>query len=200
MLRFRNFFLILLFATVACLPRPSRAAIEPTYDLSSLCFMSTDCVEVELVRHHYPGQEEWKDTFTATVLASLEGKYQAKDQIAISNYPLWLYQPTRTGMRCILFLTRQNLQLSQDASLPLVDMLLIDSHGRVRRYFQVINPGPMRAEGYRFDNQTGQVQESDATEQKYPTLAEERALIAAKWVAAKKLKAPPYQVLHHTER
>ena len=37
-------------------------------------------------------------------------------------------------------------------------------------------------------------------EQKYPTLAEERALIMTKWTESKKLKAPTNQVLHQTVR
>ena len=194
MLHFRKLFFILLLPVIVALPSPSRAAIEFTYDIASVCSQSTDVVEARLTRHQ-PGQEGWKDTFTATVLDSLEGKYKIGDFIQISNYPLWLYQPTEINLHCLLFLTRWNLQSPPVASLSMVDMLLIDTHSGVRRYFQQTNPGPMWAEGYSLDKKTGQLKENDAEEATYTPLAEERKMILSNWAAAKKLKAPFYKVL-----
>jgi hypothetical protein len=191
----RKLFLPLLLAAIAALPNLSRAAIEPTYDLASLCSQSTDVVEARLTCHHQPGQGEWKDTFTATILNSLEGKYKTGDVVPISSYPLWLYVPAQTNPPCLLFLKRQNLQSPQDPSMPLVDMLLIDAHGHVRRYFQQGNPGPMVAEGYTLDNKTGQAEENDADETIYTPLADERKMILSKWAAAKKPKASSDKVL-----
>ncbi len=101
-------------------------------------------------------------------------------------------------------------------------MLLIDSHDRVRRYFQRENPGGLVAESFDFTEhpplpsqiktthrhgvlvysyQTNiTFEEDDAAEQRFRPLAEERSLIISRWAAAKKRKAPPYQVLHQTER
>ena len=174
---------------------PCRAALIQTYDLTTLCFLSMDVVEARLTRHHLPGQEDWKDTFTATVLNPLEGKYKAGDRI--SRLDCTLYNPAQTGQHCLLFLTSaQEGQDSLGRKLPpvhLVDMLLIDSQSRVRRYFQWSDPGGLAAEGY---IPPGLPEQSGLPQQRFPTLTEARKIIASKWTASKKMKTPPYQVLH----
>lgn len=191
--------LFLLLATAF----PCQAVLINTYDLTTLCFLSTDVVEARLTRHHLPGQPEWKDRFTATVLNPLEGRFQAGNQI--QGLDLTLYDPARTGQQCILFLAPNTLFGSappKSAPLQAVDMVLIDAHSRVRRYFQWSNPGGLRAEGYYEFSYDGEpypamhLGEAVSDKKFYPALVEERAAIATKWAAAKKLKAPPYQVLH----
>ena len=218
MLRFRKLCLLLPTAFLL-LPASSRAALISTYDLTTLCFLSTDVVEARLTRHHLSGQEEWKDTFTATVLNPLQGKLKAGDRV--SGLDLTSYDPAQTGRRCLLFLTPNTLASPSPArAVPrrVVDMLLIDSHDRVRRYFQWSNPGGLVAEGFRlvpvappsskkitrehgalvysYQENDGFV-EDDSAEPRYRTRAEERLLIASRWAVAKQLQAPPYQVLHH---
>ena len=204
-------------AALVLLPVPSRAALIQTYDLTTLCFLSTDVVEARLTRHHLPGQPEWNDKFTATVLNPLEGHFHAGDQI--KGLDLSPYDPAGTGQCCILFLAPNTVFLPvppKDAQTRTVDVLLVDSHNRVRRYFQRADPGGLVAEGFTrislppsskrtithhgsavyIYQENSSFTENDAAEQKYPTLAEERRLITSKWAAVKKLKAPPYQVLH----
>ncbi len=180
---------------LASLAAPSRAALIQTYDLTTLCFLSTDVVEARLTRHHLPGQEDWKDTFTATVLNPVEGKYKAGDQI--SRLDCTLYNPAQTGQHCLLFLTsKQEGQDLLGRKLPpvrLVDMLLVDTQSRVRRYFQWSDPGGLAAEGY---IPPGLPEQSGLPQQHFPTLNEARKIIGFKWDAAKRIKTPPYQVLH----
>ncbi len=210
--RFRDLFAMgfLLFAAPFSLP--CRAKLLPTYDLATLCFQSTAVVEARIVRHHLSGQEEWKDTFTATVTSPLEGGFHAGDPIF--GLDLSLYDPARTGQRCLLFLARDTPASAEPPRV--VSMLLVDSRSRVRRYYQESNPGGLVAEGFRlvpiappshikvtrrhghlvysYQENDGYV-EDDSAEPRYPALADERALILTKWTAAKKLKAPPFQVL-----
>lgn len=216
--RYRRLPLILPLAVSLLAPVPGRAALIQTFDLTTLCFLSTDVVEARLTRHHIPGQEEWKDTFTATVLNPLEGRFHVGDQIKALD--LELYDPARTGQHCFLFLAPS--EWLQGKPLRAVDMLIIDSQSHVRRYFQQENPGGLVAESFDYTEHPplpSQIkkthshgvlvysyqanitfEENDAAEQKFRTLAEERLLIISKWAAAKKLKTPPYQVLHQTER
>jgi len=219
MLRFPKLLLFLLFAIIASATCPCHAHRDFTYDLTTLCFLSTDVVEARLIRHHIPGQEDWKDTFTATVLNPLEGSYHVGDQIKGLN--LTSNNPANTGQHCLLFLTPNTVFSPippKDAPLRVVDMLVIDSRNCVRRYFQWSNPGGLVAEGFYtyVEYQTEKTMyingvlthtykgckfaEGNTAQQKYPTLAEERKVIASRWAAAKKLKTPPYQVLHQTER
>ena len=195
MTRFQKlaFALLLAFAAVPC-----RASLIRAFDLTTLCYMSTDVVEAALARHHSAGQEEWQDTFTATVTNSLEGRYHTGDRI--KGLELTLYHPAHTGQRCILFTARGS---TPPQTITFREMLLVDGRDRVRRYFQFANPGALLAEGYSVSSPSTSSEEpltNDRAEQKYPTLAEERALIQTKWTAAKKLKVPPYQVLKPTER
>ena len=201
---FRKPFLLPLFAALALLPRPSYAVLIPTYDLESLCYMSTAVVEAAIVRHHVAGQEESKDTFTATVVFPIAGQYRVGGKIG--SLDLTLYDPAATGQPCILFIARKQFyfsgQPSETISPRVTDVLLLDKHGRVRRYFQWSNPGGMVAEGYvdsiylqavktRKGVTTHQMkprQEDDAAEQTYPTLAAERSIIAAKWAAVGRLR------------
>lgn len=222
----RSLIPLVLAATFAT---PCQAALIRTFDLTTLCFLSTDVVEARLTRHHLPGQEDWKDTFTATVISPLEGNYKAGDRI--QRLYLNLYDPASTGQYCLLFLTRkQNDLYSLEKNPPparlvdmlLIDMLLIDSQSRVRRYFQWENPGGLVAERFVFTEhppppsemkithshgtlvyvyqEHDTFEENDGAEQRLRPLAEERSLIISKWATAKKLKTPPYQVLHQTER
>jgi hypothetical protein len=215
MLRFSRLLPLLFLAGFAA---PCHAALIQTFDLKTLCFLSTDVVEARLERHHLPGQPEWNDRFTATVLNPLEGRFHAGDQI--KGLDLSLYDPARTEQHCILFLAPNTVFLPtppKDAPLRTVDMMLIDSHNRVRRYFQQSDPGGLIAEGFtrislpptlkrtiiHRHNATASLYQENSTfaenvaaEQKYPTLAEERLLITSRWAGIKKLKAPPYQVLH----
>ncbi len=218
--RFQNLLSLLLLSSFAA---PCQAKLINTYDLTTLCFLSTDIVEARLTRHHLPGQEEWKDTFTATVLNPLESGCKAGDKI--SRLALTLYAPARTGQNCLLFLTRKQDNDWQGKNPPPVrpvDMLLIDSQNRVRRYFQWSNPGGLVAEHFVSTEhppppsqiktmrvhgtwvytyqEHNTFEENDAAEQRFRPLAEERSLIVSRWAAAKKMKTPPYQVLHQTER
>ena len=204
MLRFLKLFLLPLLAALVLLPRTCYAFPTPTYDLESLCLVSTDVVEAALIRHHTAGQPEWKDTFTATVTKTLEGDYKVGDQIEALS--LEGFDPARTGQRCILFIARKEFRFDAEPSLPIAprvtDMLLIDSHNRVRRYFQQMNPGGLVAQGY-IDSiledtatkkdgvvtlQMGPRQEEDAGEHAYPSLEAERIIIATNWVAIDRLK------------
>ena len=204
--RFRKLTVFSAFlSALALLPRPGSAVFIPTYDLESLCLMSTDVVEATLVRRHVGGQEEWKDTFTATVVSPVAGQCCVGDRIG-PLLDLTLYDPAASGQRCILFIAHKQFYFSEQPSetIPprVTDMLLLDGHNRVRRYFQWSNPGGMVAEGYgdsvylqavktKGGVATSQMkprQENDATEQTYPTLAAERSIIAVKWAAVDRLR------------
>jgi len=191
MLRCHKFLLLLLLLTIAALPCPCRAATIRTYDLDSLCFMSTDVVEATLVWHHVPGQKLWQDTLLATVDRSIAGQYQVGDQIAKLDFGM--YSPAMSQQRCILFIVRKQftfqLQPSETIAPHLTDMLLIDAHENVRRYFQLMNPGGLLAQGYfRSGGMYGAVIEYYTKGQTYPTLAEERKIIASKWAAIYQLR------------
>ena len=94
----------------------------------------------------------------------------------------------------LLFLARR-----PPSVLPtVVDLRLIDTHNRVRRYFQPSNPGGLQAEGFRMV-ETGQrprphgqytalmtAIEDNTQETKYPTLTEECRKIAVLWTAKHK--------------
>jgi len=185
MRRFCGSLVVLLIALIVLLGNSVRAALIPRLDLNSLCYLSTDIVEVTVVRHHTLGQEEWKDTFTAIVTNSLEGKHKAGDQL--EPLGLELYSPAQTGQHSILFLAPAGFpfrnQPVKSAPLQVVDMLLVDNHNSVHRYFQQNNPGGLQADEY-FPHRI------------YPTLAQERIAVVSAWVAAKKLKASPSQVLN----
>lgn len=179
------FFLLLI-------PLSGRAAQIPRPDLARSCFLSTDIVEARLTRTHRAGTPEWADTFSAAVLRPVVGAYVSGRRIRIPLADdLSLYDPARTGQRVLLFLARG----PSPSQIAVVDMRLIDSKGRVRRYFQVSNPGGLRAEGFPLTiigvrpgphgHFTGLLNaaEDDTQETKYPTLAEERRAIAAQWAA-----------------
>ena len=203
MLRFRKLFLLLLLAAFALLPCPSYAFPAPTYDLESLCYLCTNVVEATLVRHHTTGQEAWKDTFTATVVNSIIGQYKFGDSTGpFDPSELEMYSPAETGQHCILFLSPHAQPSARPAPSgtpyykdDVVDMLLIDKHGRVRRYYQWSNPGGMIAEGYLpflYDGEPHPAMhlgEADAAEETYPTLAAERRAIVAKWDTVGRLRA-----------
>ena len=177
-------------ASLALLPGPGRAALIQRPTLTALCAQSTDIVEARLARKHLPGKPEWADTFSATVLSALAGSSKPGDRLLL-NSDLSLYDPARTSQHCLLFLARSQ----NSPRVRLVDMWLIDTHNRVRRYFQPSNPGGLLAEGFRM-RETGRpkwphgqvtliliAMQNDAGENKYPTLAEERRVIAAYWAA-----------------
>ncbi len=172
--RLRQLLFAALLVLFAFLPRPVSAAPIPRYDLESLCYMSTDVVEATLARHHISGLQESEDQFTATVTTSLVGKYHPGDKIDALS--LSLYNPSANGQRCLLFITRKQFQfyaLPSPAIPPeAVDMLLIDRHNWVVRYYQRSNPGGLTA-----DNNS-----------KSPTLYAERSAIAAKWAAVDRLR------------
>ncbi len=179
-------------ASLALLPGPSRAALIQRPTLTALCAQSTDIVEARLARKHLPGKPEWADTFSATVLSTLAGSCKPGDHLLLHS-DLSLYDPAQTGQHCLLFLTRA----PGNTGVQVVDMYLIDTHNRVRRYFQPSNPGGLRAEGFRM-TETGRqpglhgqytalmtAVEDDTQETKYLTLAAERQAITAKWNAKK---------------
>lgn len=166
---------LLLFLTVlTALPYPVHAALIQRYDLESLCYMSTDVVEATLTRNHITGLQEEDDRFTATVTSSITGKFHPGDKIGDLN--LSRYDPNANGQRCILFVARKQFQfhVSPSPACPLkaVDMLLIDSHNRMQRYYQTQNPGGLTA----------------ASNVQAPTLHAERSAIAAKWAAVDRLR------------
>lgn len=172
MLRIRQLLFAMLLVLFALLPRPVSAALIPRYDLESLSYMSTDVVEATLTRYPIAGLQE--DRFTATVTASITGKFHPGDKI--SGLDLSLYDPNANGQRCILFIARKQFQfyVLPSPTIPpeAVDMLLIDSHNRVERYYQRSNPGGLTA-----DNNS-----------KSPTLTAERSTIAAKWAAVDRVR------------
>lgn len=214
MLRFRKLFVFPLLAFLAFLPCPGFAALIYTYDLDSLCYMSTDVVEATLLRRHTSGQEEWKDTFTATVAASIAGQYHVGDKIGLLD--LTLYDPAASGQRCILFIARKqfyiHLQPSEVIAPEVTDMLLIDRRHHVRRYFQWMNPGGLLAEGFSpfppihlelvpkhkrshdahwrktVTLVSGTGPEDDSSEQSYPADTKECEIIALKWAAINQLR------------
>ena len=177
-------------ASLALLPGPGRAALLQRPTLTALCAQSTDIVEARLTRKHLPGKPEWADTFSATALSTLAGSCKSGDRLLLKT-DLSLYDPARTGQHCLLFLIR-----GQDGPyVHVIDMWLIDTHSRVRRYFQPSNPGGLLAEGFQL-TETGQKKwphgqvtliltavQNDTGENTYPTLAEERRVIAAYWAA-----------------
>ena len=177
-------------ASLALLPGAGRAALIPRLTLTVLCARSTDIVEARLTRMHTPGKPEWTDTFSATVLSTLAGSCEPGDRLPLAT-ALSLYDPAKTGQHCLLFLARGQ----DEPRVRVVDMSLIDTHNRVRRYFQPSNPGGLQAEGFQMAETGrkkwphGQVTliltavQSDTGEDKYPTLAEERRAIAAHWAA-----------------
>lgn len=187
MLRFRKLCLLFPLASFILIARLLHAALILRYDLQSVCYMSSDVVEASLVRHHQPGKPVWSDTYTATVLNSLEGEYKAGDQIKRLN--LELYSPDQISRHCILFIAPAGYldrsQPQKGGSPEVVDMLLIDNKDVVHRYCQQSNPGLLVPD--------------DSPHNGHPALAEERIIIMSKWTAAKKLNAPPpglpYQVL-----
>jgi hypothetical protein len=187
MLRFRKLYLLLLLASFVLIARTLHAALILRYDLQSVCYMSSDVVEATLVRNHQPGKPVWSDTYTATVLNSLEGKYKAGDQI--KRLDLELYSPDQISRHCLLFIAPAGYldrsQPQKSGPPEVVDMLLIDNKGFVHHYHQQENPGSLVADY--------------SPRSSHPTLAEERILIMSNWTAARKLKAPPpglpYQVL-----
>ena len=184
--------LLLAFAaSLALLPGPGRAALIPRLDLTALCAQSTDIVEAKLIRTHRAGTPQWKDTFSATVSSTLAGSCKSGDRLWL-NGDLSLYDPARPGQHVLLFLARR----PSSSQAAVVDMRLIDTHNRVRRYFQPSNPGGLRAEGFRM-TETGRqpglhgqytalmTAEDDTQQTKYLTLAAERQAITAKWNAKK---------------
>ena len=169
---FRQLLFVPALALFALLPRPAHAALTPRYDLESLCYMSTDVVEATLTRYPVAGLQE--DRFTATVISSITGKSHPGDKISDLN--LSRYDPHANGQRCILFIALKQFQFyvspSQACPPEAVDMLLIDSHNRVQRYYQVQNPGGLTA----------------ANSVQAPALRAERSAIAAKWAAVDRLR------------
>ncbi len=186
--RSRRLFVLLLLALIAFLESSVHAALIFRYDLQSVCFMSTDIVEATLVRSHQPGKTEWNDTYTATVLSSLEGKHKAGDQI--KKLHMQLYSPDQISRHCILFLAPaghlDRSQISKTSSPAVVDMMLIDNKGFVHRYCQQSDPGLLVTDY--------------SPSHSHPALAAERTLIMSKWATAKKLKVPPPGLPYQTLR
>ncbi len=187
--RFRKLLILPLLAAFALLPRPGFAALISRFDLESLCYVSTDAVEATLVRHHAAGHQEWEDRFTATVVSAIAGQYKPGDKIGPLD--LYLYAPNADGQRCILFITRKEIQfdtLSPKRIPPkAVDMLLIDSRNQVWRYYQWSNPGGLTAADGSLGGRQGQFSAA-SPETHGPALAAERAIIAAKWAAVDHLR------------
>lgn len=187
MLHFCKFFLVLLFATIALLPRPSSAASIPTCDLDSLCYMSTDVVEANFVWQRPPGQPKGNYVWEAVVVDPIEGQYHAGDVIGSADFGL--YKPPPLGPRTILFVARKQFYVhwypSETVAPQVVGILYTDSHNHIRRYFQWGDPGGLVAEGYM---PQGVPEQNGLPEQHYPTLAEERATIASKWTAIDRLR------------
>ncbi len=55
MARFQKLLSLLILSSFAA---PCQTALIRTFDLTTLCFLSTGVVEARLTRHHLPGQEE----------------------------------------------------------------------------------------------------------------------------------------------
>ena len=200
--RFRTIFLLISLLVFTSLPFPCSAHETVTYDVDSLCYMSSDVVEATLTRCRRAGEEAWKDIVTATVTRTLEGSYKSGDQIVGTS--LLGFFPARTGQRCILFIARKDFYSDRGPSFPvapgLLDMLLIDGRGHVRRYCQFCNPGPQLAEDYtvgalsdleRDPNAAVPAPEvgSDAAEKAYPMLEAECLIIRATWTKMEKLRS-----------
>ncbi|MGI4790022.1 MAG: hypothetical protein ACRYFS_14370 [Janthinobacterium lividum] len=202
--RFQRFSVLPLLAILALVPYTTYAFPLPTYDLESLCYLSTDVVEVTLTRRHVAGQENRKDVFTATVIASIAGKHLSGDPIGpFDPADLDRYGPATTGQHCIMFLAPHAQSSARPAppSAPyykdsVEDMLLIDGHGRVRRYYQESDPPEeiKKAEGYVtffYDGDPlhkSHFAEDDTKEQTYPTLMSEQSVIMANWAKANSLR------------
>lgn len=186
--RFRQLFSLLIFISAIFLSLPVHAAFIPRYDLESLCYMSTDVVEATIVRHHVAGHQEWDDRFTATVVRPIAGQYKSGDKIDALD--LTLYNPNASGQRCILFLTCKAFQFYVQPSKTIppraVDMLLVDRHDRVWRYYQWSNPGGLTAAFGPLSSK--QVASAADLERHLPMFAAERTAIAAKWLAVDRLR------------
>ena len=199
---FRIVLFLLLLPIFIFLSCPCSAYETVTYDVDSLCYMSSDVVEAMLTCCHCAGEEAWKDTVTATVTRTLEGSYKSGDQIVGTS--LLGFFPAQTGQRCILFIARKEFYSVRGPSCPvapgLLDMLLIDGRGHVRRYYQFCNPGPQLAEDYTVGALSDLERDpdtavpalevgSDAAEKAYPMLEAECLIIRATWTKMEKLRS-----------
>ena len=186
MLRVQKILPLVLVALLVTAPLPSHAALIPTYDVDSLCYMSTDVVEAALNWHQEAGQSLWQHTISATVLDSIAGQYHPGDVIPALKVDS--RDPAVIGRHCIVFISRRRftfyLQPSEAIAPSVTDVLLVDRRGHVRRYFQWGDPGGFVAEGFTPPGDA----EDDSAEQSYPTLAQERKIIAARWSAVDRLR------------
>jgi hypothetical protein len=77
---------IILVTLALCVARSCTAALIQTYDLDTLCYMSSDVVVATITRDHVAGQQPWQDRFTATVVDPIEGQYHAGDKQHVRRY------------------------------------------------------------------------------------------------------------------
>ena len=186
MLRFREallfiFLFVLIFFLVA-LPQTSDAALGYTasrYNINSLCYISTDVVEVSLARHQAANRFA-EDTFTATVLETLGGDYKVGDTIELPypQVPLPLYPCSL----CILFIARKQFQPNfQDGKAipPQVNEVMpVDVLNHVHRYSQ----------WWSLLSVAGSKPEDDPDEQRYPQLKDECRTIKSRWAAVNQVR------------
>ncbi len=148
-------------------------------NLDSLCYISTDTVEVSLVRHS--GVRDFaNDTFTATVINTLGGDYKCGDKIELP-YNQVILPPQHSCSHCILFISRKDFQLDLENAMTIPpqvnEVLPIDEFDRVQRYFQWIN-----------QQNTVTSKGGDAAEQSYPKLADERQIIISRWAVVNQMR------------
>lgn len=170
-----------------------------TYDIGSLCYMSTAVVEATIADSHTVKPGALGDGWTATVIVPIEGPYRAGNRI--KQLDPGMYYPCKDGQRCILFISTYDEDSLFDGSLKrtappaLVDMLLIDRASRVRRYYQsVAAPGPLIASGYHVDGwPEGHlpvvVPASHPDEDGFPSVEHVCAEVRARWAALGPIQA-----------
>lgn len=168
-------------------PPATVAMILPTYDLTSLVFLSTDIVIADISESEDHG-------FSATVTESLYGSIKPGEKLDTLTPFLSFFKPMESGMRAILFLDRRPHKYdsfnSEAAKSPFAvapsGVYLIDEYDHVHEYSQPNNPGPYVAQHYSyFFQKTVPTKEQDLA---LPALAEVKARIAAEIVSVNRFR------------
>jgi hypothetical protein len=168
----RLLFLAILFT--CCV---ANAMDMPSYDLTSLVYLSTDIVVANI-------SGDRQHTFIATVSETLHGSIKPGERLETLTPFLSFFYPMKDGLRVILFLDRRPIKYdflyeelaTSPFAVPPSGVYLIDGEERVHVYRQENNPGGYIASGYsEFSKQVAPGQSARV----YPTLGEIRAEIAA---------------------
>ena len=178
--------LVLALQVILLLPT-AHAMNMPSYDLDSLVYMSTDIVIANL-------SEDLQHKFTATVTETLYGSLNPGEKLDTLTPFLTFFDPMKDGMRVVLFLDRRPHKYdffhSDAAKSPFAiapsGVYLIDEYQHVHTYYQMNNPGPYEAQGYRdFPHRSVSTKEQDLA---MPSLDEMRGKIATSLVSVQTIR------------